>query len=301
MLKRLSSMTRMHADLVLLLAAALWGLAFIMQKTAMDAVGPLTFVALRGAMAAAVLMPFAVIETRRASGPPSRAFFTLAGLGAAALIAGASLQQTGIVTATVTNASFLTALYAIFVPFVAWLIYRKPPRPLVWAAAIVSLIGIALLGGGATATLTSGDVLIALSALFWAVHILITTRAAEAGRPILFVMVQFAIVALVMGPIAHSAEQPDLAAITAVWPEVAYVGIISSALTFSLFTFAMRYAPPPEAAIILSSENLFAALAAAILLGERMGWINWLGAALILAAVLTVQVTGARRAHPPPR
>lgn len=290
-------MTRLHADIVLLLTAALWGFAFIMQKTAMDAVGPLTFVALRGAVAAAVLAPFAVIEARRTNGPPSRAFFTLAGLGAVALMVGATLQQSGIVTATVTNASFLTALYAIFVPFVAWLVYRKPPRQLVWAAACVSVIGVALLGGGATASLSSGDILIAVSALFWAAHILITTHAAEAGRPILFVMLQFAIVAFVMGPIALHAEQPSLDAMAAVWPEIAYVGVISSALTFSLFTFAMRYAPAPEAAIILSSENLFAALAAALLLGERLGWINWLGAALILAAVLAVQVTGARRAR----
>jgi drug/metabolite transporter (DMT)-like permease len=104
-----------------------------------------------------------------------------------------------------------------------------------------------------------------------------------------FSAIQFSVVALLGLTGAILFEPISFAAIAAAWREIAYVGLLSSALTFTLLAIAMRHTPPTEAAIIVSSETLFAALAAYMLLGERLSIVGWCGAGLILAAVLLVQ------------
>lgn len=288
-------MTRWRADALLLLTAALWGFAFIMQKSAMSALGPLSFIAARAIIASIVLAPLAWMECRKANSPAPVGLLQVTAGAALALFAGASLQQIGLITATVTNGSFLTALYAVVVPFVAWIASGRAPPPSVWAAAAVSVIGVWLLGGAGYTPPSSGDLLVAASAIFWAVHIVISAKASGFGRPFLFTASQFAGLGILAAVAAAVYEQPTAAAFWMAGPEIAYVGIISTALTFTIFTMALRYVPPSEAAIILSSESLFASLAGALLLNERLGALNALGAALILAAILFVQTRAYRR------
>ncbi len=292
-------MTRLQADLLLLLSAAIWGMALVFQKSAMDSVGPLTFIVARSVVAFTAIVPFALHEARSANSPVNLSFWRLALLGGGAFFAGAAFQQFGLLTATVTNASFLTALYAVFVPFLAWLILRRSPAPLVWVAAGISVIGTWLLGGAGFGELSDGDTLLAICAVFWALHLIVTGLASEHNRPFLYTMVQFLVVGALGLAGALVYETVSLAGLSAAWREIAYVGLVSSALTFSLLTFAMRFTPPAEAAIILSTENLFAALAGAMLLGERLQWINWSGAALIFAAVLLVQRASYGRVRAP--
>lgn len=288
-------MTRLQAELLLLLTAALWGFAFVMQKSAMTSVAPLTFIAARAAVSMLVLVPLAVWEARqKPTGLPAK-FYALTALAALAFASGSALQQTGLMTATVTSASFLTALYAVCTPFAVWIIFRAPPAAIVWPAAALSLVGVWLLGGATVSALSGGDSLVVLSAPLWAVHIVLTGLAAQAGRPFLFTAAQFAGVAIIAAVAAALFETPSMAALAGAGWEIAYVGLISTALTFTLFVMAMRHAPPAEAAIILSTENLFASLAGALVLGERLGAINWLGAIVIIAAVLLVQTSAYRQ------
>ena len=106
-------MRRIHADLLLIATAAVWGLAFVFQKTAMDNVGPLTFIAARGLLAALALAPFAWFEQRKSGVTASANFRPIIVAGGVLFFLGAYLQQTGLITATVSNAGFLTALYVI--------------------------------------------------------------------------------------------------------------------------------------------------------------------------------------------
>lgn len=288
-------MTRLQADLLLLLTAALWGFAFVMQKSAMTSVAPLTFIAARAAVSMVVLAPLAMWEARQTMRRLPAKFYALTAVAALIFTCGSALQQTGLMTATVTSASFLTALYAVCTPFAVWIIFRAPPAAIVWPAAALSLVGVWLLGGATVGALSVGDSLVVLSAPLWAVHIILTGLAAQAGRPFLFTAVQFAAVATLAAVAAVSFETPSLALLADAGWEIAYVGLISTALTFTLFVIAMRHAPPAEAAIILSTENLFASLAGALVLGERLGLINWLGAIVIVAAVLLVQTSAYRQ------
>jgi drug/metabolite transporter (DMT)-like permease len=295
-------MRRLHADLLLLFAAVVWGFAFVFQKTAMAVIGPLTFIAARSIVASIALAPLAWQEARRNPQAPNADFYRVAIGGGAAFFLGAAFQQFGLVTATVTNTGFLTALYVIIVPFMAWVWHRQPPTAVVWAAAALSFVGIWLLGGATFNALSHGDVLVAICALFWAAHMIITGRASTYDRPMLFTFLQFNIVGLLGLIGAALTETVTLAQLREVWVEIAYVGLLSSALTFAILTVALRHAPPAEAAVIVSTENLFSALAGALFLGERLSLINWSGAALILLATLLVQLVphwGARAATPP--
>lgn len=283
-------MRRLHADLLLVMIAVMWGLGFVFQKWAMNDVGPLTFVAARSVLAAVALAPFALIETRGRPASIGAPFLQVVGLAGFAFFLGALLQQVGLITATVTNSGFLTALYVIFVPFIGWLWYRAMPSAIVWPAAAVSFVGTWLLGGGTIGALSVGDTLVTLSAVFWGAHVVVTAAAAAYDRPLLFTCLQFVVVAVIAGLGAAAFETISIAAVMRAAPNILYVGLISSAVTFTLLVIALRYTPPAEAAVIASTESLFAALAGAVLLGERLGLVAWLGAALIILATLAVQV-----------
>ena len=290
-------MTRLRADLLLVFAAAIWGLAFVFQKTAMAKLGPLTFIAARGTVAAAVLLPLAVLEFRRtATAATHSSAFLPSGLWRAAVVAGvtffisAALQQSGLITATATNGGFLTALYVVLTPPLAFVLRGTRPTAVLLPAIVMSAIGTWLLGGGTITALSGGDWLIAACAIGWALHVIFSASGSVFDRPILFTGLQFAVVAIAAGIGALLFEPVSLAALGAAAGEIVYVGILSSALTFTILTMALRYAPASEAAVIISTESLFAALAGAVLLGERLPPVAWFGATLIMMAVALVQL-----------
>lgn len=283
-------MTRVRADLLLLLAAAVWGFGYLFQKVAMADVGPFTFVAARAAVAAACLGVLAIFETRRARVAVPPAVWRIGLLAGAAFFAAAAVQQAGMVTATVTNTGFLTALYVIVTPLIAWLAFRKRPNVVVWPAAALAFAGVWLLGGGGFAALGFGDALVALSAIGWSIHLLIISTAAGYDRPVALTALQFVVVAVLAGIAALVFEAPSWAGIMAAWAPILFVGVLSSAVTFTILAAALRHTPPSEAAIVVSTETLFAAGAGVAFLGERLPFVGWVGAALMFAAVLLVQL-----------
>lgn len=284
-------MTRVQANLVLLLAAAIWGGGFVAQSTAMASIGPFWFVGLRFAIAALAVLPFALVETRRMATRPSATDYRSFALVGLALFLGATTQQVGLLTTSVTNSSFLTALYVIFVPVIAVVIYRRNPHWVVWPGAIMMLVGIFLLSGGAFESLTTGDYLSIVCAFFWAVQITLAGRAVMASnRPLSLSCVQFSVCAILSLVIAAFAEPIDMAAVLSASGEILYVGLVSSGLAFVLQIIGQRYTTAPQAAIFLSSEALFGALFAALLLQETIPGAGYIGCALIFAAILLVEL-----------
>lgn len=290
-------MTRIQANLVLLLAAAIWGGGFVAQASAMEAMGPFWFVGVRFAVATAVILPFALAEASRAARPLTRAdrrSFTAVGV---ALLGGAALQQAGLLTTTVTNASFLTGLYVVFVPVISLLAFRRAPHRVVWPAALMALAGIYLLSGGDLAALTTGDGLMILCALFWSMQIILAGHAVfTSGRPLALSAWQFAIAAAGGVAIAAFTEPFHAGALKDAFAEILYAGVLSSGLAFALQNIGQRYTTAPQAAIFLSSEALFGALFGALLLGESLTGLGYAGCALLFTAILAVElVPGWRR------
>ncbi len=287
-------MRRYQADLILLACAAIWGFAFLFQKSAMTHVGPLVFVATRSIVACVALAPMVLFEHHRTTEAMPRAIRLNALAAGTSFFLAAILQQTGIISATVTNTGFLTALYVVATPFIAWALLGQRPATLVWVAAIVSFIGTWLLGGGGLDRFSSGDLLVACSAAFWALHVVLVGRTAKLGFAMTFTALQFAVVAVLSGVAAAILEPVRLAAIQEAAVSIVYVGVLSSALTFSLFALALRATRPAEAAIIVSTETIFAAIGAYLVLGERLPAIGWMGAGAILASIALVQFSQAR-------
>ena len=253
-------MSRIQANLLLLLAAAIWGGGFVAQSTAMKAIGPFWFIGLRFAVATMVVLPFVWMEKRKAAKPlTSRNWLSFLLIGIA-LFGGAATQQLGLLTTTVTNSSFITGLYVVFVPLIAVIFLRRSPHWVIWPAALMALCGIYLLSGGSFSRLTSGDFLTVICALFCAAQITLAGSAVnETGRPLGISATQFAVTAVLALAVAAAIEPISMANIRAALGEILYVGIFSSGLAFALQIIGQRYTTAPQAAIFLSSEALFGA------------------------------------------
>jgi drug/metabolite transporter (DMT)-like permease len=290
-------MTRIRADLLLFACAAIWGFAFLFQKSAMDHIGPFTFVGTRALLAALVLAPLAWIEHRRSTIPVTQAFTRTGLFAGLAFVTGAVLQQAGLITASVTNTAFLTALYVVITPFISFVLIGRPIAPLIWVAVALSFIGTWLLGGGTLASFGVGDALVAFSAAFWALHIVIAGVAAPMGRSVLFSVVQFSVVAASALTGAILFETITLDSLRAAAPSILYVGVLSTAMSFTILTFALRATSPSEAAIIVMTETLFAAFGAWLVFNERLTFVGALGAAAILSAAILVQLQQVRNAN----
>jgi len=294
-------MTRLQANLVLLLAGAIWGMGFVAQSTAMQHVGPLMFIGLRFLTATVAMLPFAIRESRRAPNPLTahdwRAFAVIGVL----LLAEMAAQQYGLLTTSVTNSGFLTGLYVVFVPILGVVLFREWPHLVVWPCALAAFIGIWLLSGGSVLTLTTGDWLTILGAAILGFQLIMIGRhAAHTGRPITLSVSQFAICAVGALALGLAFERPDWSVISGALPEILYAGIFSGGIAFTLQAIGQRYTTAAQAAIFLASEAVFAGLFAAIFLGERLPAIGLVGCALIFAAIVAVEALPAMLARKAP-
>jgi drug/metabolite transporter (DMT)-like permease len=296
-------MSRPIAVLLLVIATMIWGLAFVAQKSAMTHVGALTFAGERLLLGGVVLVPFMFAELKRKAvklSSFSPRLWGQIGLLCAAYMFGSLLQQFGLAETSVTNAGFLTALYVLFAPLIAYVAIRAKPHPAIYVGAPLALIGIFYLNGGHLSALNFGDLLVIVSAVFWGGHVFLLGLLSRAtGLPVTLSAISFlAVGALCMG-LAFAFETPSLAGLSAIWVEVLYVGIMSTAVAFTLQAIAQQHVPAANAAIVLSAESLFAALGGALILGERLTPVGYAGAALIFFAIILVEAVpaiAARRA-----
>jgi drug/metabolite transporter (DMT)-like permease len=291
-------MSRLQADLLLLVVALIWGSAFVAQNLGMANVGPYTFTAARFWLGALIVAPLAWREMRErgraanetATLPDGRDLRLMAILGTL-LFLGAAFQQIGIVSTTVTNAGFLTALYVPLVPLLAWLINRHRPHWSTWPAAIGCLLGSWLLTGGQTIAINSGDLWVVSSAIFWAGHILLLGQTAKHPiGPFTVACGQFLVVGILGTLVALIIEPPTLAKLTAAAGSIAYAGILSVGFAFTAQVIAQRHTMPADTAIIISSEMAFAAIFGAIWFGDKLDSGGILGCVLILCGSLLVQL-----------
>ncbi|MGB3387909.1 MAG: DMT family transporter [Pseudaminobacter sp.] len=284
-------MTRLQANLVLLLAGAMWGMGFVAQSTAMDAITPFFFTGLRFILATLVILPFALREGRNAPLTLHRANWRAFVWIGILLFLASSVQQIGLLTTTVTNAGFLTGLYVVLVPLFAVILFRVWPHPVVWPSALTAMAGIWLLSGGTLTAFSIGDWLNVAAAAFCALQLIFIGRSAKVtGRPITLAVTQFAVCGTLGLAVAIAIEPINWMAIWQALPEILYAGIFSGGAAFTLQVIGQRYTTAPQAAIFLSSEAVFAGLFGALLLGERLPASGLLGCGLIFAAIIAVEV-----------
>lgn len=287
-------MKRRSANLLLLLAAIIWGSTFVAQSVGMASVGPFTFTAIRFFIGALVIFPFARREMRQLASRTirvtARDWMTWIGLGIL-LTCGVNFQQIGLITTSVSNAAILTALYVPAVPMLGWLLYRERVHLTVWLAIVGCILGIFLLSGGKIASFSRGDYWVLGSVVFWAFHVVWIGRVADRiGCPVLVAVTQFLTCAILSSIPAVAMEPLSLYGLLAAAPAILYGGLLSVGIAYTLQVVAQRHTTPTDAAILLSSELLFGAIGGAIFLGDRLGPLQLSGGALIFASILIVQI-----------
>ncbi|HEY8973270.1 MAG TPA: DMT family transporter [Burkholderiaceae bacterium] len=288
-------LTRARSNLILLGVSLIWASAFVAQAVAARHLGASTFTGLRFALGAAVVAPLAwrewhMLRARRRE-PRRRDLAHIAGLGTL-LFLGAAMQQMGMATTTVTNTGFLSALYIPLVPLLAWVASRQAPHWTTWLAAAGCVVGSWLLtGGGSLSAFRTGDWWIIASSLPWSVHVMLVGRAANRLHGAMLVacgqFIACSVLALAFGLATEPLSADGFR--QALWP-IAYTGVLSVGLGFTLQVVAQRHTRPADSAIVLSSETVFTAAFGAVFMGDRMGAAGLAGCALILACVLMVQL-----------
>ena len=279
----------LRADAILLITAFIWGLAFVFQRTGMDHVGPILFSFGRFVIGAlSILLIWYWVERPTAIFSLNRTNRQAALLGVA-LTAGMVLQQAGLMYTTAGRAGFLTGIYIVFVPFIGIFFRAKTEWP-TWAGILLALVGLYFMAQVQTDEFFVGDILVLLSSVVFALHLLLTKRLAEQTSSFRLVFVQFlvgAVITALMVPIFESWNWQGLMDATGA---LLYVGVMSSAVAFYLMAVGLRSAPASHGAIILSFEAVFAAFCGWWLLNEHLTQVEMLGCAFILAGGLVSQL-----------
>ena len=289
------------AEGCLLVAAIIWGAGFVAQKNGMDHMGPWSSPGFRYAIAAIGMLPLLLIPNRRSSVPPSGASsFKLkpliigGGLAGLMIAIGGDLQQAGIERTTAGKAGFITGLYVILVPMLGLLV-GYVVRPTVWIGACVALAGLYLLSIQGVAEINIGDVLVFLGTFAWATQVLIIGWASPRSDPIRLAVMQTAVAAvltLIAAAIVEGLSWHQ--AWAARWP-LLYSGILATSVAFTLQIIGQKKSPPALAAIILSLEAVFAAIAGWALLKEELGTKQLIGCGLMLTGILLAQIQVGKR------
>ena len=284
---------RRVAEPALVGIAAVWGLTFVMVQDAIALIPTMAFLGYRFVPAALLV----ALVFRRRLAELSPAGWRAGALMGAFLTAGYIFQTLGLEETTASNAGFITGLFVVLTPLMAAAFLRDRITPTAWAAAAVSALGLYLLSGGGDMNLR-GDGLVFLCALSFAAHILLTGRAVRDHDVGALLVVQLAVCGAVCLAIAATAGELEAPRGATVWSALLVTSLVASALGFFVQTFAQQHAPPARTALILASEPAFAGLFGYLLADERLSATAWLGAGLIMAAIVAVEVVPRFR---PPR
>ena len=277
------------AEVLLLLAAVIWGFSYIAQRVGMNHVGPFTYNGVRFGLGALLLLPLLWLGRRSVSPVDPGDWQSILGGGLLTglmLFAGVSLQQVGIIYTTAGKAGFITGLCVVIVPALGLLWGHRTPWH-TWAGAALAVAGLYLLALTDDLTLAEGDGLVLLGAFFWAGHVLVIGWLS--GRhiePVVLACLQFIVCAMLSLTVAALFEPITLAGLWSGAIPILYGGLLSVGVAHTLQVVAQRVAPPAHTAILLSLETVCAALGGWWLLDETLSGHGIAGCALMFAGIV---------------
>ena len=282
---------------ILLLTSAIWGFSFVAQRNGMEYVGPFTFNGVRFALGAASLLPLyyylkrknGVSEIKISDKVLKKGMF----LGIVLFIA-ASLQQIGMIYTTAGNGGFITSLYVVLVPF--FLLLQKNKISInVWIGAFIAVIGLYLLSVQGNLSINTGDLLVLISAVFWAMHVILTGRYASSVDIVLLAIIQFSATAIFSLLAAFIIEDIFIYNVLDAAVPIIYGGVFSVGIAYTLQIIAQKKVVAEQAAIILSFESAFAMLGGWLLLNEKLSVRSLIGASFMLIGIIISQIRWKRK------
>lgn len=300
-------MKQMKNHAMLLLAAFIWGCAFVAQSVGMNYVGPFTFNSVRCIIGSAVLLPviFLMDAAKRRKGMSEEDLrkqrgdtrtLTVGGICCGlALAVASSLQQYGILFTTVGKAGFITAMYIVLVPILG-IFLGKRPRPLLIGCVLLAVAGLYFLCMSGELRLGLGDLYVLLCAFVFSIHILVIDYFSPKADGVRLSAIQFLTAGILCGVPMLLMEKPDMGSILAAWMPVLYAGVMSCGVAYTFQILGQRDADPTVASLLLSLESVFSVLAGWALLGQSLSIKELFGCALMFAAIILAQLPGKKAA-----
>lgn len=283
---------KIKGTIYLLLATVIWGGAFTAQSVGMDHVGPFTFQALRCALAALFLFPLSRVTDGKqdfAKKWLDKDLWKTGLFTGIALFFAAGLQQLGLQYTTAGKAGFLTAMYIVLVPILGLFLGKKPPIT-AWISVGIAVVGLYLLSGADLQGITAADWMLTGCAFFFAVQITLIDRMALRFDGVRLNCVQSLVCAGLSAIVMAAAEEVHISDIVSCWLPLAYAGILSMGLAYSLQIFGQQKLEPTQASILMSLESVFALIFGWLLLHERLSPAELLGCGAMFCAVILSQI-----------
>lgn len=288
---------QIKGEIFLLTTAIIWGYAFVVQKIAMDTIGPLTFTFARFLLGGLLLIFVSKVfdSKKEKSGVKvvtDKKAVIVGGLVCGTVIClAANFQQIGIVTSSAGKAGFITALYIVLVPIFGLIVFRKRVTRLVWMAVFLAVLGLYFLFlKPGEFSVEMGDFLIFIGAFFWAAHILSVDWAVAKADPIKLSSAQFIWAGLLSGVFMFISENPDINAILSCWFPILFSSVIVVGIAYTFQIIGQKTTDPTIASLIMSLESVFAVISGMLFLGERMTGRELLGCVLMFVAVVLTQI-----------
>ncbi|WP_407428520.1 DMT family transporter [Treponema sp.] len=274
----------------LLIAAAIWGFAFVIVKDSLDYIGAVWMLAFRFTIASIGL---SLIYCRKFKLVTKKTLLRGCVLGFYLFMA-YLVQTIGCKYTTAGKNAFLTTAYVFFIPLLLWIFTKQRPAWYVFFCALMSVTGIGLLalGTGDSGTVNSGDVLTLLCGIFYALHIIFTSKYNEEHDPVLLTVLQFiaaSVLSWIVSPVFESSFPLEQIQNPKVITSMLYLGIFSTMIAFVLQNVGLKYLPSALASLLLSFESVFGVLFSTIILKEAVTLRMGIGCALIFMAVVLAQ------------
>lgn len=274
---------------MLWLTALIWGFAFVAQRAGMEHIGPFMFNGLRFLLGSLSLIPLiAFLKHKEASGIISGDLVKGGVVAGLVLFTAASLQQAGMVYTTAGKAGFITGLYVVLVPLLGLFIGQKTSKNL-WIGAIIAVCGLFMLTFSGNLLIGKGDLLVLLSAFFWAVHVQLINKLVKKLPALPLSSFQFAVCGILSLVASFIFETTSTENVRMATIPLLYGGLLSVGVAYTLQVVAQRHVHPAYASIILSFETVFAAVGGWLILNETFTTKNLAGCLLMLAGILVVQ------------
>ncbi len=301
----------LRQSVLLLLTAAIWGVAFVAQSVGMDYVGPFTFNTVRSLIGGIVLIPCIVLLKRinagskdtagaaeHASGNPAgqRKVLLTGGVACGVLLCIASnLQQFGIMYTSVGKSGFITAMYIVLVPVVG-IFLKKKAGVKIWCSVAIAVCGLYLLCMTDNGfSIQKGDLLLLLGAVAFSFHILTIDYFSPKVDGVKMSCIQFFTCGILSMVCMSLFEQPQIGAILQAWMPIVYAGVMSCGVAYTLQIVGQKGMNPTVASLILSTESVISVIAGWLILRQKLSGRELLGCVLMFAAIILVQLPERKR------
>lgn len=301
----------LRQSLLLLLTAAIWGVAFVAQSVGMDYVGPFTFNTVRSLLGGIVLIPCIVLLKRinvgskdtagaaeHASGDPAgqRKVLLTGGVACGVLLCIASnLQQFGIMYTSVGKSGFITAMYIVLVP-VLGIFLKKKAGIKIWCSVAIAVGGLYLLCMTDSGfSIQKGDLLLLLGAVMFSFHILTIDYFSPKVDGVKMSCIQFFTCGILSMVCMSLFEQPQIGAILQAWIPIVYAGVLSCGVAYTLQIVGQKGMNPTVASLILSMESVISVIAGWLILHQKLSGRELLGCVLMFVAIILVQLPERKR------